>query len=462
VSVYFSNRSILQGILRMNTINVSNLVLTLQQKIDNSTNETDILYYARAIQQLRTGHIFVVDTTSQLPANSQQNVGALYYVRSDDILYLSTTLAWKPLNRTVSAIFSWGRNSNSELGNGTTNNSLYPVREFCSAINWCQVSAGNIRTHAINTSGQLWGWGYGGQGRLGDGRGSGSRCSPVLERCSATDWCQVKAGDEHAAAVKTTGQLWAWGTNACGALGDGTTVTRCSPVRERCSDTSWCQVSAGDLHTAAVKTSGQLWTWGYNGAGRLGNGTTVTSCSPIREFCSETDWCQVSAGCLNTAAIKTTGQLWSWGNNGSGALGDGTATARCSPVREFCSATDWRQVDAGYNAASVLAIKTSGELWVWGSNDCGQLGDGTFNNRCSPVREFCSATDWCQVSAGFRRSGAVKTSGQLWSWGDNRYGQLGDGTFTLRTSPVREITSGTDWCQVGAAFRQTAAILFLN
>ena len=313
---------------------------------------------------------------------------------------------------------------------------------------------------------QLWIWG-GSSGGSGDGTTT-CRCSPVREFYSATDWCQVSAsGNQHAAAVKTTGQLWTWGSNVCGKLGDGTTITKCSPVRERCSATDWCQVSATAGHNSAIKTSGQLWAWGSNACGVLGDGTTVNKCSPVREFCSATDWCQVSVGNTGTTtrnlstAIKTSGQLWSWGYNRFGGLGDGTTTSRCSPVRERCSATDWCGVSAG--GCMIAAIKTSGQIWTWGSNGSGRLGTGTVAASSSPVREFCSATDWCQVSAGsYHNTMAVKTSGELWAWGNNAGGKLGDGTTVDKCSPVREISSSTGWCQVSAGRFHSAAILNLT
>jgi alpha-tubulin suppressor-like RCC1 family protein len=359
-------------------------------------------------------------------------------------------------------IWVWGFGSCGQLGDGTLTDKCSPVREFCSATDWCLVSAGALHTAAIKTSGQIWTWGHNDCGSLGILQCVAFACSPAREFCSATDWCQVSAGDRNTAAIKTSGQLWTWGNGRYGAVGDGTcNINRTSPVREFCSATDWCQVSVGYLHTVAIKTSGQLWAWGFNGSisGRLGDGTATSRCSPVREFCSATDWCQVSAGGYITAAIKTSGQLWAWGCNNYGFLGDGTVTNRLSPAREFCSATDWCQVSAGQFATRAsAAIKTSGQLWTWGRNNNGQVGDGTQTNRCSPVREFCSATDWCQVSVGYLHTVAIKTNGELWGWGCSRCGSRGDGTTTSRCSPVREFCSATDWSRVSAGRDHTAAI----
>ena len=436
-------------------INVSNLVLTLQQKIDSSTNERDLLYYSKAIQQLRTGNVFVVNNITELPS-AENNLGSLYYVSYDESVYFSSTLGWAQLYlNTSTALFTWGSNTCGRLGNGTLTCTCSPVREFYSATNWCQVSAGCCFTSSVKSNGEIWGWGVNSCGNLGDGT-TVDKCSPVRELCYGTDWCQVSVGLVHTSALKNSGELWGWGRNPFSSIGDGTVTTKCSPVREICSATNWCQVSTNhSLHTAAIKTSGELWAWGLNTCGRLGDGTITQRCSPVREFCSATNWCQVSAGSLHTAAVKTSGELWGWGLNNPGAIGDGTITTRCSPVREICSATGWCQVSTGI--CNTAAVKTSGELWVWGLNFCGKLGDGTATNRCSPVREFCSATDWCQVSTN-TGSVAVKTSGELWAWGRNLCGSVGDGTTVNKCSPVREICSATNWCQVCAGYNHTFAI----
>ena len=448
------------------TINVSNLILKLQQKISGSSDEADLLYYAKAIEQLKTGKIFSIDSVTQLPS-SPQNPGALYYVQRDETVYFSSDFGWVEIyKRPVSAIFSWGDNGSStaqcaQLGDGTFTSQCSPVREISSSIDWCEVSAGNFHSAAIKTSGQLWAWGSNSGGPLGDGTQT-IRCSPVRERCSATNWCDVSAGSYQTAAINTSGQLWAWGNNACGRLGDGTTINRCSPVREFCSATDWCSVSTGTQHTSAVKTTGQLWVWGNNAYGRLGDGTTVLKCSAVRERCSATDWCQVSAGDQHTAAVKTSGQIWAWGCNDGGQLGDNTSGInRCSPVREISSSTDWCSLSTG--TSRTFAIKTSGQLWVWGSNINGSLGIGTGSgNVLSPVREFYSATDWCGVKGGCSHGIGIKTSGQIWTWGLNTCGVLGDGTTINRCSPVREISSSTNWCQVSAGQRFNTAINVRN
>jgi alpha-tubulin suppressor-like RCC1 family protein len=438
----------------------------IQTCIDNLTTSSkpiDFTLLAAEASRANTGISFSVATVNDLPdlGTNDISLGQIVFVESIGVPVINVQTEWKGLDGRVlrkdfiaNRVFGWGYNNCGRLGDGTTSNRCSPVREASFSTDWCGVSTGDRHTAAIKTSGQIWAWGFNLFGQLGDGTVV-DKCRPTRETSSSTDWCRVSAGNCHTAAIKTSGQLWAWGLNGCGRLGDGTGTSRCSPVREICSATDWCQVSAGCYHTAAIKTSGQLWAWGINRCGRLGDGTITDRCSPVRERCSATDWCQVSAGFYHTAARKTSGQIWVWGNNSNGRLGDGTTTDRCSPVRERCSATDWCGVSAG--GRHTAAIKTSGQIWAWGRNDIGQLGDGTVVDKCSPVREFCSATDWCGVSAGTCHIAAIKTSGQIWSWGLNN-GRLGNGVAAASRSPVREICSATDWCQVSAGGCHTTAI----
>jgi alpha-tubulin suppressor-like RCC1 family protein len=439
-------------------MNVNQIEIALSQKIDSNSSNLDLLTYSKALSFLKTNGIFTASNYGNLPS-AASNEGKLYFVEDLEILFWSDGTDWLQL-LSKSAIefqlWSWGKNDSGELGDGTTTNSCSPVREFCSATDWRQVSSTTNFAAAIKTDGSLWAWGRNFAGRLGDGTET-DRCSPVREISSSTDWCQVRAITTFVVAIKTDGSLWTWGSAVVGLLGDGTQVNRCSPVREICSATNWCQVNTG-YGAAAIKTDGSLWSWGLNSCGQLGDGTVDSKCSPVREICSATDWCQVSGGIRISRAIKTSGELWSWGQNNQGQLGDGTNVSRCSPVREFCSATDWCFSSASSFTSS--AIKTSGELWTWGNNSCGQLGDGTVTTTCSPIREICSATDWCQASALYHTS-AIKTDGSLWLWGRNCNGQLGDGTTACRCSPVREITSATDWSQVTAGQNHTLAIKVL-
>src|SRR3989338_2030534 len=166
-----------------------------------------------------------------------------------------------------------------------------------------------------------------------DNNGESSESSEVNAMPASTNWSSVSAGEHHTAAIKTDGTLWAWGYNASGRLGDGTTTTNRTAPTQIGTATTWSSVSAGYYHTTAIKTDGTLWAWGYNELyGQLGDGTTTNRTTPI-QIVAETTWSSVSAGYYHTTAIKTDGTLWAWGYNASGRLGDGTTTDKTTPTQ---------------------------------------------------------------------------------------------------------------------------------
>ncbi len=358
-------------------------------------------------------------------------------------------------------LWAWGRNSYGVVGDNTTASRSTPRQEFTSSTNWKQVACGSYHAAAIKTDGTLWTWGYNNDGQLGDNTTFTSRSTPRQEFTSGTNWKQVDCGAYHTAAIKTDGTLWAWGRNSHGQLGDNTTTNRLTPRQEIASSTNWKQVACG-YHTAAIKTDGTLWAWGRNSSGQLGDNTIAARSTPRQEITSSTNWKQVSAGGgasgggKHTAAIKTNGTLWAWGYNAFGQIGDNTNADRSTPRQEFTSGTNWKQVSAGgYHTA---AIKTNGTLWAWGANNNGQIGDNTTTSRLTPRQEFTSSTNWKQVSGGYGHTASIKTNGTLWLWGFNYNGQIGDNTRANRSTPRQEITSSTNWKQVACGYRHTAAI----
>ena len=207
-----------------------------------------------------------------------------------------------------------------------------------------------------------------------------------------------------------TPELWIWGVNGYGQLGDNTSgISRSTPVTTLAGGANWKQVTCGSNHTAAIKTDGTLWTWG--GGGAAGDNAATSRSTPVTTFAGGNNWKQVSCGGAHTAAIKTDGTLWTWGSGNNGRLGDNTATSRSTPVTTFAGGTNWKQVECGTN--HIAAIKTDGTLWTWGTGNQGQLGDNTIINRSTPVTTFAGGTNWKQVTCGYRYTVAIKTSDDL-------------------------------------------------
>ena len=205
---------------------------------------------------------------------------------------------------------------------------------------------------------------------------------------------RADAGYYFGAEIRSDGTLWTWGYNEYGQLGDGTFVTKTSPVQIGL-DRDWATVSAGDSHVLAIKTDGTLWAWGWNDYYTLGLGETDAHYSPT-QVGTDTDWVSVAAGEMHSLGLKSDGTLWAWGDNAEGQLGQGDNLDEMVPA-QVGSDADWAGIAAG--AYSSAAIKVDGTLWMWGANGNGQLGLGDTAPRTSP--DMVTGDDWTSVSLGY-------------------------------------------------------------
>ena len=441
-------------------MNIANLNILLQEAIDNASNTTDLLLLAKAVQALNVGQIRSVSTFANLPA-AASNEGLLVFVEADERLYWSTGAEWYNLvDETKGILWAWGSNESGELGDTTVVNKSSPVSVIGGFTDWWRMDGGANHTIGIRSNGTLWAWGTNANGQLGTGT-TGSTSSPMSVIGGFTDWCQVSAGGDHTLAIRRPGTLWAWGRALFGQIGDGTTTDRSSPVSVVGGFTDWCQVSAGSRHSLAVRQNGTAWAWGSNSDGRLGDGTTAARTSPVSVVGGFTDWCQASAGNYHSLGLRSNGTLWAWGSNSSGQLGNNTTISTSSPVSVVGGFTDWCQISAGTGSHS-LALRRSGTLWAWGINIGGRLGDGTNVAKSSPVSVIGGFTDWCQVSAGGVHSAGVRTNGSLWLWGDGQSGIVGNNSTSASLSPVSVVGNQGCWSCVSLGDFHSLAIAASN
>ena len=262
-------------------------------------------------------------------------------------------------------LWTWGYNLYGGLGNGTNINYSSPI-QVGSLTNWKQLSIGGTNSvgsaqfvTAVKTDGTLWAWGADNFGQLGNGSiGTSLFYSSPIQVGALTNWKQVACGVSHVAAVKTDGTVWAWGTANYGQLGNGyigSAVYYSSPIQIG-SLTNWTQVVCGYNHTYIYNNIGNLYTCGYNGYGQLGTIVygNFNQSSPV-QVGALTNWKQVACGYMQTAAIKTDGTLWIFGYNTTGNLGNGTINNYSSPI-QVGILTSWKQVAVGSQGKHSAAI----------------------------------------------------------------------------------------------------------
>lgn len=284
-----------------------------------------------------------------------------------------------------------------------------------------QISAGDNHTLALREDGTVLAWGSDRYGQLGLGRTviqtTPSRVNGVSTRAAANS---LAAGDSHFVSLQSDGSVWAWGSNRNGQLGDGSTADSPTPIRVRGLPSNITAVAAGGDHSMALTSDGNIWVWGNNTFGELGDGTTTQRRSPV-QVPGFTNAASIAVGYFHAAAIKRDGTLWTWGNNQFGELGDGTTTERHSPVQVASLGNTNSSVDAGdYHT---LVIRNDTTVWAFGFNNAAQLGDGTQVNRSTPVQVTglhaisISAGGSSGTSPGVHGSAAIATDGTLWVWG---------------------------------------------
>ena len=341
---------------------------------------------------------------------------------------------------------------------GLTTNSAYTVT--VAAVNAFGAGPSSAASNSVTPlEQQLWAWGVNSYGQLG--LGNTTQYSSPKQVGALIDWAAntVTSAGGHTLAVKTNGTLWSWGRNGVGQLGSGTTGPasyRSSPVQVGALST-WLRVSAGYEHSLAIRTDGTLWSWGGNNKGQLGLGNTTSYSSP-KQVGALTNWADVSgspsSGQPFSLALKTNGTIWSWGDNQTyGQLGLGNLTDYSSP-KQIGALTTWASISAGNSF--VMATTTSGALYAWGRNDFGQVGLGNTTYYSSP-KQVGALTNWLRVTAGRYHTLAVKTDGTLWAWGQGAGGKLGLNNSTNYSSP-KQVGALTNWSRTSISPNASIAV----
>jgi alpha-tubulin suppressor-like RCC1 family protein len=350
-------------------------------------------------------------------------------------------------------VASWG--AGGLLGDGTTTSRSRYV-DIGAGNNVVGVAAGYTPRFGhgleVRSDGTVWTWGDNRFGQLGDGTTT-SRLAPV-QVTGLTGVTQVAGGCVHSLALRSDGTVWAWGDNSVGELGRGTVTgveATAAPVNGLAGVT---KISAGCGFSLALRSDGTVWAWGYDNVGQLGDGSTVNSQVPVK-ITGLSQVTAIAAGWDSSVAILANGaSVWAWGGNDDGQLGDGTLAGHSTPVRvtqigtvHIAGVAAGGAVEGGEFGA---VLGTDGSVWAWGNDTLGQLGNAPASTPVTrPVNTIGAGSGITQISAGLVNMVALKSDGTVLAWGSNQFGQLGNGTTASVTGPVR-VTGLTGATQVAA------------
>ena len=348
---------------------------------------------------------------------------------------------------------------------------------ICVIKNWSHISRGFDHTCGIY-NGFLYCWGSNNRGQLGlgDDYGTLANCDQSSKLCTTPQkvgkdyhWKMVATGVRHTCAIKTTGELFCWGSNDSGELGLGTSISFNLPKKVRSVSGKWIYIATSGSTSSfmgescgiiKIADSNQLYCWGRNGAYQLGLGDRIVRYEPI-QVGSGNNWLTVTTGGKHTCGIRNDG-IYGWGSNyiGQLGLGDNAPTEEKIP-KVIDNKAGWKMISAGENFT--CAIDSDSKLYCWGINYTGQLGlgdSGNYANKSSP-RLVSSTITWNYIIAGTSHSCGIDSDDFLYCWGNNDNYQLGQDDTTLRKVPIK-VKEEEKWKQVIAGEAYSCAITLVG
>lgn len=373
--------------------------------------------------------------------------------------------------RAGSVVVAWGNGCCGQIGDGTDGSdrlkpvAVHGLADAATLGEVVQVAGGEYHSLARLADGHVLAWGDNAYGQLGDDNAQVDGLKPVYVtglngEGTLADIKFIAAGRYHSLAVTTSGNVWAWGENDFGQLGDGATYPYVGFPQQVMNATGTAPlagvvaVAAGAYHSIALTADGTLWAWGDNSVGQAGDGTVVGPHALPVQVMDSTGGAplggirQIDAGDASNLALSSDGTVWAWGDNPDGQLGNGTTeTPRKRPGRVVAPGGTGMLshiVAVAAGDSHCLALDESGLVWGWGLNTDGEVGDGTITPGSPKVLPVAvkgpggagQLTGIAVISAGEYHSLALTRTGIAFGWGANGDGQLGDATNQTRKSPV--------------------------
>jgi alpha-tubulin suppressor-like RCC1 family protein len=312
-------------------------------------------------------------------------------------------------------------------------------------------SVGSDHALVLTADGKVFAWGNNTYGQLGDGTSQATQVPVQVDDSGALAGktvVAIAAGSLHSLALTSDGEVFAWGDNGSGRLGDGTTESRLVPVAVdrtgALAGKSVVAIAAGQYHSLALTSDGRVHAWGYGFQGQLGDGTIDNRLSPVAVDATGVlagkTVIAISAGFYHSVAATSDGAVATWGFNTNGQLGNDSTSPSPVPVAATGSLAGKRVTAVRAGANFNLALTDDGQVHAWGSNGSGQLGIGATGDRRvpSPCGGSLAGNFVTSIAAGDAHGAALTRDGQPHVWGSDGNGQLGNGVGpeTLARSPV--------------------------
>lgn len=360
-------------------------------------------------------------------------------------------------------VYCWGENSKDQFGDGTSPSNHLPTKfdisSFTSDYQITEIDAGSETMCARTAMGTGYCWGEGDDGQIGDGNATDATTPEIVDMSDHihTYFKKIKTGKNHSCGITGAGQVHCWGDNSYGQLGDGTYDQADLPSRidddyyMASYDHKMHQVVTGKYFSCGLSGRGIAYCWGKNSSGVFGNGTTTSSETLKRvDLKEETNpyFKMLAAGDNHVCGLTDSGDVYCWGSNTQGQLGDASTLNSYYPqLVDVSGLTDVVFESISANAANTCGLTGDGSVYCWGDNAYGQVGDGTMIDKLVPTLVYVSAIldkKFSEITMGKYHSCGITANNTSYCWGDNSDGQLGVPSDTIAQSSTPQLV---DWSE---------------
>ena len=335
-------------------------------------------------------------------------------------------------------LWGWGHSNHKVFGDNSTQASSVP-KKINATMKFKDIAVSDTHILAIDENDNLYAWGENDDGELGIGSTSIEDIIEPQRVKGNTKFIMVDSARNSSMAIDKDGNLWSWGSRV-DALGLGDVTENVLTPQKVSESTQFSKVSIGGLHTLALDKNGNLWSWGHNNYGQLGNESISNEAKvPTRVSINKT-FKEIKAGSLYSMAIDVSGNIWTWGVNADGQLGNGSKGLPVETPTQVTTNKVFNKIAIGHtgltSGGASYALDNEGHLWSWGNNEYYGLGNGTNEDTLEPTKVIEQLT-FKEITAGQLYAIGIDTNGNSWSWGFHSYGARGTGYDAPYNKPTR-------------------------